>query len=143
MLWNLTISAQGISALVVHAGVPVVLEVMRSHGEAEEVVQNALGVLRNISDDVDGQAALLRTGGLPLLLATLSRHARCDGCSKGGITAALSPAASRLQRACTDPSERRTKAAGSCPDEKRAGRPIGGGAASGRRRPVHPPSSGS
>ena len=76
MLWNLTISAAGISVLVQHSGVSVVLEVMRMHAHAEEVQQNALGVLRNISDAPEGQSGILRAGGLPLLLETLTKHAR-------------------------------------------------------------------
>ena len=78
MLWNLTISASGISVLVQSAGVATVLEVMRSHSSAEEVQQNALGVLRNISDAPEGQAGIVRAAGLPLLLETLRKHATSD-----------------------------------------------------------------
>ena len=78
MLWNLTISAQGISTLVRHDGVAVVLHVMSSYRRAEEVQQNALGVLRNISDASEGQQGILRAGGLKLLLETLAAHSECD-----------------------------------------------------------------
>jgi hypothetical protein len=77
MLWNLTISAAGISALVQFTGVATVLDVMRSHSTAAEVQQNALGVLRNISDAPEGQTGILRAAGLPLLLETLRTHSKC------------------------------------------------------------------
>ena len=40
MLWNLTISAAGISSVVAHQGVVVVLGIMQSHAASEEVQQN-------------------------------------------------------------------------------------------------------
>ena len=39
MLWNLTISAAGISSVVAHQGVVVVLGIMQSHAASEEVQQ--------------------------------------------------------------------------------------------------------
>ena len=52
--------------------------VMSSYRRAEEVQQNALGVLRNISDASEGQQGILRAGGLKLLLETLAAHSECD-----------------------------------------------------------------
>ena len=59
MLWNISISANGISAVVRHDGVAVVLQIMTTHQSSDEIQQNSLGVLRNISDSRDGQAPLL------------------------------------------------------------------------------------
>ena len=75
MLWNLTISASGISSVVRHAGVAVVLHVLSTHDAVVEVVQNALGVLRNLSDVSEGQDGILRSSGIRLLIHMLRTHA--------------------------------------------------------------------
>ena len=80
MLWNISISANGISAVVRHDGVAVVLQIMTTHQSSDEIQQNSLGVLRNISDSRDGQAGILDTSAVtptvtPTVTSTVTANA--------------------------------------------------------------------
>ena len=51
--------------------------------------QNALGVLRNISDAAEGQEAILTSRGVPLLLGTIRQHSAYDEIIELGLECLL------------------------------------------------------